>query len=394
MFIWLDDSCVFVVVIEFDDDLDDDNEYRAFVFNNKLTAEELEHYKQIALDKKDRIEKTRKTKEMTEYAIKTNIIVNDIANQRLNNYEDIVNALLVTGTDEYESKLIMKLAGYSTELPAELLNKNRENKEIRILDEKEINRKKTDTERQEKAAIIKQKIFSLYEGIDDKELAEESDRKTIANRIKDLNDTIMEATAFGYITKEENAKFLEQITPYYTKVLDATAKGNFNDDGGWLHFEIGYSDLKKEIKNVLKINELDVDNPEELKNKFDKEKYYFLINHITDNFIKDMNRQYKIVKNNDINGKYKDVNNWIELQNKLDYNDRKQMYKTAITNAKIKLVRDEYSVNSDNFVDKNGNLIDENVLNNIFEEEQENKQIENFLYERQEIDSDGNIITD
>ncbi len=49
----------------------------------------------------------------------------DILNQKLNNYEDIVNVLLVTGTDRYESKLIMKFTGYTTELLPELLNKNR-----------------------------------------------------------------------------------------------------------------------------------------------------------------------------------------------------------------------------------------------------------------------------
>ncbi len=57
--------------------------------------------------------------------INLNTIINNIVNQKLNNYEDIVNVLLATGTDRYESKLIMKFAGYTTELPPELLNKNR-----------------------------------------------------------------------------------------------------------------------------------------------------------------------------------------------------------------------------------------------------------------------------
>lgn len=96
-------------------------------FSDKLTAEEMEHYKQLAIDKKNKLDKARRTQEETEYAIKTNLIINDIANEKLNNYEDIINRLLETGTDEYESKLILKFADYSTTLPPELLNRNREN---------------------------------------------------------------------------------------------------------------------------------------------------------------------------------------------------------------------------------------------------------------------------
>lgn len=363
-------------------------------FEDKLTAEEIEHYRQMAIAKKDKLEKVRKTQEVTEYAIKTNTIINNIVNQKLNNYEDIVNALLATGTDEYESKLIMKFAGYTTELPPELLNKNR-NKNInqtnidnriindRTINDKELNRKKSNSEKQEYKDDIQTKIFSLYEGIklnNIEELKEVKDRSKIANKIDFIRTKLMEGIAGGYITEAEYSNYANQLLPYYTKVLDATAKGNFDDDGGWFHWSIGYDDLNKSINEILENNSLNTDNPEKLKG-LEKEKYYFLKNNITSNYIKYMDKQFKEIKANDINGKYSNVNNWIEFQDNLDYSERKRMYNRALNYALEKYVRDDLNVDTSLYTNKNTDeIINTNSLLEAVKKKTEEMKFIDLIY--------------
>lgn len=363
-------------------------------FEDKLTAEEIEHYRQMAIAKKDKLEKVRKTQEVTEYAIKTNTIINNIVNQKLNNYEDIVNALLATGTDEYESKLIMKFAGYTTELPPELLNKNR-NKNInqtnidnriindRTINDKELNRKKSNSEKQEYKDDIQTKIFSLYEGIKPnniEELKEVKDRSKIANKIDFIRTKLMEGIAGGYITEAEYSNYANQLLPYYTKVLDATAKGNFDDDGGWFHWSIGYDDLNKSINEILENNSLNTDNPEKLKG-LEKEKYYFLKNNITSNYIKYMDKQFKEIKANDINGKYSNVNNWIEFQDNLDYSERKRMYNRALNYALEKYVRDDLNVDTSLYTNKNTDeIINTNSLLEAVKKKTEEMKFIDLIY--------------
>ncbi len=353
-------------------------------FEDKLTAEEIEHYKQMAIAKKDKLEKARKTKEVTEYAIKTNTIINNIANQKLNNYEDIVNALLATGTDEYESKLIMKFAGYTTELPPELLDRNTNEEKInnnnRTINDKELNRKKSNSEKQEYKDDIQTKIFSLYEGIKPtniEDLKEVKDRAKIADKIDFIRTKLMEGIAGGYITGAEYSNYANQLLPYYTKVLDATAKGNFDDDGGWFHWSIGYDDLNKSINELLENNNLNTDNPEKLKG-LEKEKYYFLKNNITSNYIKYMDKQFKEIKANDINGKYNNVNNWIEFQDNIDYSERKKIYNKALNYALEKYVRDNLNIDIEK--DNMNEIINTNSLLEAVKKKTEEMEFIDLIY--------------
>lgn len=375
-------------------------------FRDKLSSLEMEHYRIMAEERQQKIDNARKTQEVAEYFIKTNLIINDITNQKLNNYSDIVNRLLETGTDEYESKLILGFAGYTTQLPPELLEKNKGGTRLGM-DAKELSRKKTDEEKTEFNDNIQSKIFSLYEGIskDDKELEGVEERNTVANRIKEVEQELLKGLAGGYLSRSEHANYTNQLQPYMSKVLDATAKGNFDDDN-WYSFELGYGDLQKGINEVLerenllegsntlknklksKLNKLmgkEEEDPDEYLKGLDRKKYYFLKNNITSNYIKSMDRQFREFKNNDVNGKYADVNNWIEFQDRVDRGIRKRMYNKALDEALSKYARNEMGINLNNDIinPKTGEVINRDLLLNKIQEEEEKLQYMDLMYKLQ-----------
>lgn len=196
----------------------------------------------------------------------------------------------------------------------------------------------------------------------------------MADRIKNIETKLLEGVAGGYITGSEYNKYTNQLMPYKAKVLDAIAKGNFDDDGLFT-IELGYGNMVESIKEVLKAINLDVATPEKLKG-LEREQYYFLVNNIMESYIKSMEKQFEELKQNDTEGKYKNVNNWIEFQDKVKRGKRKQIYKRALAEAINNYSTNELNINKNLIIDKEtGEVVDTSQILNTINKKTNNRNV-------------------
>lgn len=263
--------------------------------------------------------------------VKTNSIVNDVYNNKLNNYTDIVNKLKESGASEYESKMILNFAGYSTDLPPDLKEGISGGGSIT-----ELKRKKTESEKLQFEDELNNMITSIYGGVEDTENIE--DRETVNDRINLIQRKLIEGVASGYITANKHSNYMNMLTPYMNDVLTKTVKEISPDP--WF---FGKSEIQKEVNNILKISNLDTSDPKKLKDA-DRKKYYYIKTRYFNSYIKSMRQQFEDIKKRDVNNKYGNVNNWIDFKKTVDEDIRKKMENKAIRDMLVDYSQNELNI--------------------------------------------------
>ena len=331
---------------------------------NRLTPQEIDNYKIQITEKQNKIKQLQRDKEVVEYLVKTNMTVNDIANNRLNNYTDIVNRLKDTNASENESKMILKFAGYSDKLPPDLI-KNGKGGNSPV--EKELNRKKTEYEKMQFEKELNDMITFLYGNTKDIDT-----REKMNDKIKQIQTKLIEGVAGNYITASKHSDYMNILMPYINDVLTRTTK----DIAPKTFYVFNNNDLENETNKILEMSNINIEDIENL-NKNDKEKYYNIKNRIFNNYIKSMRKQFQDIKQKDVNNKYREVNNWIDFQNVVDKDTRKKLHNRAVKEAltdytqnelNIKLTGEETNNDLLNYIQtKETNDIINDFKNNIIE---------------------------
>ena len=295
----------------------------------RITPEEIDNYKKQIEEKREKTKQIQRNKETAEYLIKTNMTVNDIANGKINNYADIVNRLKETGADEYESQLILKFAGYSTDLPPDLKNNGKGNNKIG----KELNRKKTEYEKMEFENDLNVMLNTLYAT----QATTPEEREDLNNKIKQMQTKLILGVAGNYITAEKHSYYMNELMPFMKDILTKTVK-----DITPKNWSGRNKDLEKGVDEILKSMNIDVKG--NIKNNKDKERYYFVKNTIFNNYIKSMRKQFENIKQNDVNNKYGEVDNWRDFQKVVDEDLRKKMNNKAVKEALGNFTQNEFNI--------------------------------------------------
>ena len=339
---------------------------------NILTDIEIKQFKKQAEQQQKAIDSWNKHREVAEYMIKNNLILSKINNGEINSYNDIIDNLIANNANEYDSKLILKFAGYDTILPPELIENIKKNKinektnNSTIEQIEEISKQKwTEADKIKMKSIIQQRILGLSErdmsDYKDKDFTQEE------NYTKDLQTFILQTATASLITKAEAEDYLKQLEPRLNDIYKSRNILNFKDDGGWLHTSIGYSDFKKEIDRILINNGYSngiKTKEKELKNN-DKYKYYKIRNDLDSNYYQALQQIFRREKIN--NPKFNNVNNFQEFYSRIDYNNRNKLYLEA---QKIAL---------ENFAIGNNIIIPEMINGKDYKKAPTQEQVEHLM---------------
>ena len=307
-----------------------------------LTDIEIKQYKKQAEQQQKAIDSWNKHREVAEYMIKNNLILSKINNGELKSYSDIIDNLIANNANEYDSKLILKFAGYDTTLPLELIDNIRNNKlnekiiqrqtktdnKLTIDNLEEISKQKwTEADKIKMKSIIQQRILGLSErdmsNYTDKEFTQEE------NYTKDIQTFILQTATASLITKAEAEDYLKQLEPRLNDIYKSRNINNFKDDGGWLHTSIGYDKYSKEIDRILKKNGFDNGTKTNIKDLKDNDKYKFykIRNDLDSNYYQALQQIFRREKIN--NPKFNNINNFQEFYSRIDYNNRNKLYLEA-----------------------------------------------------------------